>query len=225
MSGGAGAEQLANMQGQDVGCPLFPILDKESVKENLTAIATAALLGITAIDVLTSTQGQDPTAAGAKHVALRKFMVGMPYAIFPVGLAGLAAAMVASKRRPRLLGFASGILLGELMFLVLMGGLVTTARADVKAEIVWPVTAAILVALVICWPLMCAYPEFLRRPCCCSCYAKVEDDLEANQNVCQDCHAHLINGTNPNPAAAGADPCQRCGGTARNASGAPGEQP
>lgn len=121
-------------------------------------MATTALLGITAINVLSSTQGQDPLAKGAKHTALRKFLIAMPYSLFPAGLAGLAAAM-AVKRRQRLLGFAVSFLLGEMMSLIIMGGLITFVRADVSASIVWPVTPIILVVLLIIWPMVCAYPK------------------------------------------------------------------
>lgn len=117
-------------------------------------MATAAFLGMTAMNVLSSAQGQDPLEAGAKHKAMRKFLIAMPYSLFPAGLAGLGAA-VSATRRPRLLGFACGVLLSELIFLVIMGGLVTFVRVDASVEIVFPVTAGILVALVYIWLLMC----------------------------------------------------------------------
>jgi hypothetical protein len=121
---------------------------QQSLKENIISLATTALLGITAINVLSSTQGQDPLAKGAKHTALRMFLIAMPYSLFPAGLAGLAAAM-AVKRRQRLLSFAAGFLLGEMMSLIIMSGLVTFVRADVSASIVWTVTATILVVLLV----------------------------------------------------------------------------
>jgi hypothetical protein len=86
------------------------------------------------INMLCNTQGQDPLANGAKHTALRKFLIAIPYSLFPAGLARLAAAM-AVKRRQRLLS------------------------ADVSASIVWPATAIILVVLLIIWPRVCAYPK------------------------------------------------------------------
>jgi hypothetical protein len=110
------------------------------------------------INMLCNTQGQDPLANGAKHTALRKFLIAIPYSLFPAGLARLAAAM-AVKRRQRLLSFAAGFLLGEMMSLIIMSGLVTFVRADVSASIVWPVTAIILVVLLIIWPRVCAYPK------------------------------------------------------------------
>ena len=121
-------------------------------------MATAALLGIIAVNVLSSTQGQDPLAKGASHTALRKFLIAMPYTMFLAGLAGMAVALTAMRKK-RLLGFVSGFLLVEMMSLVNMGGLVCFIHADVCVCIIWPVTATILMALLISWPMIYAYPK------------------------------------------------------------------
>lgn len=128
----------------------------------MVALATATLLGITAINVLTSNQGGSlPTSSNEggglpQNSALNQFLVAMPYSLFPVGLAGLALAMVASTKRPSLLGFSAGYLLFELLLLIVIGGVVTLVRARVNPKIVWPVTAGIILAVVISWALLCA---------------------------------------------------------------------
>ena len=76
------------------------------------------------------------------------FLISAPYTLLPVGILGLSFAFVATKRRRRLLGFASGFLLFELMYIVFVGGLVTIARSDVSGRIVWPVTLLILMHIV-----------------------------------------------------------------------------
>ncbi|CAN6270091.1 unnamed protein product [Urochloa humidicola] len=189
--------------------PLLPLLDKKALREFIVPLSTAALLGITAINVLTSTQGQDPSAKDAKHKAIRKFLVAMPYSLYSAGLAGLAAAMAAT-RRPRVLGCAAGYLLGELVFLVVMGALVTIARCDVDNDIVWPATGGILILIMLIWPMMCAYPKCLRRAFewVFYCFAKPQIPATDTQQKCKTCGAFVVNGKFPNPAAAGAVPVQ-----------------
>ncbi|CAL5031911.1 unnamed protein product [Urochloa decumbens] len=174
------------------------------------------------MNVLSSNLGQDPLAKDAKHKVLRQILVPMPYTMFSLGIAGLAAAMVAT-RRPRVLGCAAGFLLVELVFLVVVGALVSIVRTEGGNKIVWPVTAGIIFALMVIWPMMCAYPQWLRRAfefitCCCCSKAKSPTDT---QDKCKTCGGFVVSGKSPNPAAEGVQLCPTCGGDADKPLAAP----
>jgi lipopolysaccharide export LptBFGC system permease protein LptF len=116
----------------------------------------ATLLGVTAINVLTSNQSLSGDTTKLK--GLRQFLLAMPYSLFLFALASLAAA-VAIKRKRRMLGCATGTLLAQLLCLVLIGGIVTLVRGEVDPQIVWPFTSGIMVLVLFVWSVMCAYPK------------------------------------------------------------------
>ncbi|KAL6845801.1 hypothetical protein ACP4OV_024376 [Aristida adscensionis] len=164
----------------------------------LQPLSAAALVGFTTICVLSS-QGLDPKERDAKHPIISKFLVSMPYTMFIVGLGGLAAAMEATRRR-RILGCASGFLLAELVFLVVVGGLVTIVRSEASLWIVWPVTLAIVLAALFTWSLMCYYPNVSDAA---GAVHPVPDPLKGasqTQQTCTECGAETVDGRSPAPA-------------------------
>ncbi|WVZ85772.1 hypothetical protein U9M48_032652 [Paspalum notatum var. saurae] len=181
----------------------YPLLSKKSLLEHLPSLATAVFLGITAINVLTSNQGvghtvyvptsskgDDPTTTKDKRTNLRKFLVSMPYAMFLVGVAGVAMAM-ATKRNPGLLGCATGFLLFQLVLLLIQGGLVTLVRSDVQPTI------------CVRFPYVWIKGRLV---------GKTKEKTEGN---CEACGQSTVDGRSPHPAANGAESCPTCGGVAR----------
>ncbi|KAL6652697.1 hypothetical protein ACP70R_011622 [Stipagrostis hirtigluma subsp. patula] len=198
MERGSGDDQQRPLlRAEEENVPLFPLIDRQYYR---------VPVGFTTISVLSS-QGKDPTAEGDTHTSLRKLLVSMPYVMFLVGFAGLAASMVATRRSTRLLGCASGFLLAQLVLLVIVGGVVTIVRSDIDPCFVWPVTGTIVAVVIIIWTFMCSYPKWLR--CCCA--TRELDNPSATQQKCTNCGAATVDGRSPTEAPEGAQKCPLCG--------------
>lgn len=132
------------------------VLDCEQVMaEILQPVSTAAFIGIST-SLVQAGQGLPDDM----NVHVRSFLILALYAFFPIGLASLVAS-VAARTRPRLIGWASGWLLCEFYFVIMMGGVVSVVKSDANPWVAVGVTPVLLGVTTLLWCHCCTYPKVL----------------------------------------------------------------
>lgn len=128
---------------------------KQVMIDILQPVSTAAFIGIST-SLVQAGQG----LPDGMNVHVRAFLNLVLFAFFPIGLASLIAS-VAVKKRPQLIGWASGWLLFEFYFVIIIGGVVSVVKTDTSPWVPVVVTPILLGLTTLLWCHCCSYPKVL----------------------------------------------------------------
>ncbi|TVU23725.1 hypothetical protein EJB05_26104, partial [Eragrostis curvula] len=108
--------------------------------------------------------------------------VALPFAFVPltICISGMAKA---AEKSGHGLGYVAGLVIGEVCYVMMLGGLMTVCMSDKSYKEVGAVILGLLASLLLIWGCVFKYPKVLRScvypRCCCPTYEEENLDLEA----------------------------------------------
>uniref|UniRef100_A0A0A8Y2T7 PGG domain-containing protein n=1 Tax=Arundo donax TaxID=35708 RepID=A0A0A8Y2T7_ARUDO len=112
----------------------------------------------------------DSKISDGTDTLVQLIVVSLPFAGFPIAFF-IAALAKAAQKKTRFLGCVAGLVICEIIYILVLGGIMMTCMSNVSGKSVALVTLILVSLLVLLWGCCCQYPKCLRSKvlskCCC----------------------------------------------------------